>query len=192
MKVVEGVSQFKENVYPHMEGEFQALAGGQAPETLFITCSDSRIDPALITQSNPREIFVIRNAGNLVPKPGTGELAVEATIQYAVQVLQVKHVVVCGHSHCGAVKGLLDLESLNTLPAVKDWVSKSKSILEGGTPSVDEAIQKNVMLQLDNLMEYPYVAEAVQSNSLQLHGWVYVFESGKVEFLTDSANKETT
>ena len=89
MKLAQGFQQFKQSVYPGMQQSFQELAGGQSPETLFITCSDSRIDPNLITQTHPGDLFVIRNAGHIVPPPGTGELGVEATIQYAVDVLTV-------------------------------------------------------------------------------------------------------
>lgn len=185
MKIKKSVQEFQQNVFPKMEAEFNKLASGQSPETLFITCSDSRIDPALLTQTNPGEIFVIRNAGNFVPKPGTGELAIEGTIEFAVKALQVQNIVVCGHSHCGAVKGLLDLDSLDALPAVKEWVQTSKAILDGAPDplSVEEAIRRNVLLQLDHLALYPYIADSVNKGTLSLHGWVYSFESGEVEFL---------
>ena len=186
MKLASGIEKFQATVFPNMSNDFKELESGQSPETLFITCSDSRIDPSLVTQTNPGELFVIRNAGNIVPKPGTGELSVEATIQYAVDVLQVKQIVVCGHSHCGAVTGLLNLDSLETMPAIKKWVQKSGQVLErinGDEINVCEAIRENVLLQLDHLMEYPNVAEAVAKKDLQLHGWVYHFESGQVEFL---------
>lgn len=187
VKLVSGIKNFKADVFPGMQQDFESLESGQSPETLFITCSDSRISPNLVTQTQPGEIFVIRNAGNIVPKPGTGELAIEATISYAVQVLKVKHIVVCGHSHCGAVTGLLNLDSLETLPAIKDWVKKSAKILEGGQMEVPEAICANVNLQLEHLMEYPYVAEAVKAGTLELHGWVYHFEKGEIEFVSSAS-----
>lgn len=186
MKLASGIEKFQASVFPNMSNDFQELESGQSPETLFITCSDSRIDASLVTQTKPGELFVIRNAGNIVPKPGTGELSVEATIQYAVEVLQVKQIVVRGHSHCGAVTGLLNLGSLETMPAIKNWVQKSGQVLErinGDEIKVCEAIRENVLLQLDHLMEYPNVAEAVANDGLQLHAWVYHFESGQVEFL---------
>jgi carbonic anhydrase len=186
MKITSGIEKFQTLVYPQMRRDFKELEAGQSPETLFITCSDSRIDPNLVTQTKPGELFVIRNAGNIVPRPGTGELSVEATIQYAVDVLKVKHIVVCGHSHCGAVTGLLNLESLESMPAIRDWVKKSETVLDRidrKTGSIAEAIDANVLLQLEHLMEYPYVAKAVEEGSLTIHGWVYHFESGKVEFL---------
>jgi len=190
MKLASGIEKFQTVVFPQLSGDFKELETGQTPETLFITCSDSRIDPSLVTQTKPGEIFVIRNAGNIVPKPGTGELSVEATIQYAVEVLKGKEIVVCGHSHCGAVTGLLNLDSLDSLPAVKDWVKKSEQVLERidmKEAKVCEGIRENVLLQLEHLMEYPYVAKAVNEGELDLQGWVYHFESGRVELLNQQS-----
>ena len=190
MKIREGFNKFQSTVQPSMQKVYSELENGQSPETLFITCSDSRISPNLITQTDPGEIFVIRNAGNIVPKPGTGELAIEGTIEYAVQALKVKNIVVCGHAHCGAVGGLLNLDGLDSLPAVRDWVKKSEAVLEkvadcdeASKPA--EAIKANVMLQIDHLMEYDYVAKAVNEGNLELHGIVYHFGSGEVDYLTD-------
>ncbi len=190
MKIRNGLSKFQETIQPSMQPVYSELENGQSPETLFITCSDSRISPNLITQTDPGEIFVIRNAGNIVPKPGTGELAVEGTIEYAVQALKVKHIVVCGHAKCGAVGGLLDLGGLDALPAVKEWVKKSEAVLEKVADCDEaskgpEAIKANVMLQLDHLMEYDYVKAAVDKGDLELHGIVYNFGSGEVDYLTD-------
>lgn len=186
MKLAQGVHEFQSAVFPQMQDEFEQLKAGQSPSTLFITCSDSRIDPSLITQTKPGEIFVIRNAGNIVPKPGAGELSVEATIQYAVDVLKVEHVVVCGHSHCGAVTGLLNLDSLESLPVIRDWVKRSEQILEriDGDKPVPQAIKANVMLQLEHLQEYECVQQAIGENRLKLHGWVYHFENGRIDFLS--------
>ena len=188
MKLVHGINKFKTNVYPAMREEFAQLKSGQSPETLFITCSDSRIDPSLITQTQPGELFVIRNAGNIVPLPGSGELSVEATIQYAVDVLKVSQIVVCGHSHCGAVTGLLNLDSLESLPVIRDWVKRSEKVLEQFNcceTQIPEAIEANVMLQLDHLREYECVSKAIGEGRLSLHGWVYHFENGQVDFLND-------
>ena len=186
MSLSAGIEKFNSDCFPAMEAKFKELEKGQSPETLFITCSDSRIDPNLITQTGPGELFVIRNAGNIVPQPGTGELSVEATILYAVDVLKVKRIVVCGHSHCGAVTGLMNLESLNELPEIKSWVSKSSAVLDrldSDQATLCEGIQQNVKLQMEHLLEFPSVAKAVAANELEIAGWVYHFESGKVEFL---------
>ncbi len=191
MRLASGIEKFQTLVYPQMRRDFRELESGQTPETLFITCSDSRINPNLLTQTKPGELFVIRNAGNIVPKPGTGELSVEATIQYAVEVLEVKNIVVCGHSHCGAVTGLMNLDSLDSMPAIKNWVRKSEKVLDQVNHSdegrICEAIKANVLLQIEHLMEYPYVAKAVAAQQLEIYGWVYHFENGQVEFLDQEA-----
>lgn len=185
MYLIDGFNKFKNEVFPGLKNNFEELEKGQSPKTLFITCSDSRIAPNLITQTQPGELFVIRNAGNIVPLPETGELAIEATIQYAVEVLKVENIVVCGHSHCGAVNGLLNLDSLDELPAVKAWVTKSEQVLNqiGGEKDLNKAINANVALQLQNLMEYDYVSAAVDREELELHGWVYHFETGHIEIV---------
>ena len=186
MTLAAGIEKFNNECFPGMEGRFKELEKGQSPETLFITCSDSRIDPSLMTQTEPGELFVICNAGNIVPKPGTGELSVEATILYAVDVLKVKRIVVCGHSHCGAVTGLMNLGSLDELPEIKAWVAKSSEVLDrldSTDATLNQGISENVKLQLEHLLEYPSVASAVSANKLELEGWVYHFESGRVEFL---------
>jgi carbonic anhydrase len=186
MRLATGIEKFKTEHFPAMEGKFKELEKGQAPETLFITCSDSRIDPSLITQTHPGELFVIRNAGNIVPKPGTGELSVEATILYAVEVLKVKRVVICGHSHFGAITGLLNLDSLDAMPVIKAWVVKSAQVLErldSEEPTLIDGIKENVRLQIEHLLEYTCVAEAVASKELEIEGWVYHFEKGQIELL---------
>ena len=187
-RVHDGVKSFQSDIFPSMNDHFAGLRDGQAPETLFITCSDSRVDPCLLTQSKPGQIFVIQNAGNIVPKPGSGELGVEATIQYAVDVLKVKQIVVCGHAHCGAVSALLNLESVESLPVIRDWVLTSKAILDDlpeGEDRVERAICANVSLQLEHLQEFECVANAIKSGQLSLHGWVYHFDTGEVTYVSE-------
>ena len=188
MALFDGVKKFQDEQFPNLSGKFAELKNGQSPETLFVTCSDSRISPNLLTQTDPGDIFVIRNAGNMVPEPGTGELAMEATIEYAVKVLKVKNIIVCGHSHCGAVGGLLQLDGLDSLPAVRDWVKKSEAILGDlpeGEDRMSEALKANVRLQLSNLRKYPYVESALAAGELALHGWIYHFELGQVDFIDE-------
>lgn len=189
MTLESGIQKFKSDVFPKLQNRFAELESGQSPETLFITCSDSRIDPNLITQTGPGELFVIRNAGNIVPLPGTGELSVEATILYAVDVLKVKEIVVCGHSHCGAVTGLMNIESLESVPEIRDWVLKSEPVIsrvERGDGEIPRAIVANVELQLEHLRQYTCVANAIKERQLALTGWVYHFESGQVDVLNSS------
>jgi len=166
------------------------LASGQQPSTLLITCSDSRIVPHLLTQTEPGELFVLRNAGNLVP-PYTAEHSGEAaTVEYAVQVLKVQDIVVCGHSHCGAITGVLRPEILDGLPAVEKWLEHAdmvrQEILEqGAVPEAGDdlltaAVKANVLVQLGHLRTYPAVAAAKAAGSLALHGCFYRFETGEV------------
>ncbi len=188
-KLVEGNRQFQANVVSSDREFFQRLGEGQSPETLFITCSDSRIDPNLLTGTRPGELFVIRNAGNIAPAYGAANGGEGGTIEYAVAALGVKHIVVCGHSHCGAMKGLLAPESLDALPTVRNWLGHAESTrrivrekhgnLEG-PQLVDATIQENVLAQLDNLRTHPAVAAALARGAVQLHAWVYTIETGEV------------
>lgn len=188
-RLTAGVAAFQENVYPKRDEEFAALAEGQQPLALFITCSDSRIDPNLLTQTKPGELFVLRNAGNLVPPlqaSGGGEAA---TIEYAVRVLKVPQVIICGHSHCGAMQAAMAPETAAHLQHVKEWIelaAAATSAAEGLTSDADDAerlsriIQGNVLTQLEHLRSYPCVADALAGGTVRLRGWVYEFETGQV------------
>ena len=118
----QGIHQFQKEDFRQLHDLFQELVHGQNPETLFITCSDSRIIPDMLAQTNPGELFVLRNAGNLVPPHGAGSGAEAATIEYAVAQLRVRDIILCGHSKCGAMHGLLEPESLKRLPNVAAWL----------------------------------------------------------------------
>jgi carbonic anhydrase len=196
-RLLQGIRQFQRKVFPNRRARFQELAAGQRPPTLFITCSDSRIVPDLLMQTEPGELFVLRNAGNLVP-PYTAPLSGEAaTIEYAVKVLKVEDIVVCGHSHCGAITGLLRPETLKDLPAVAEWLTHAERVRQeivehasSADPDDDAlttAIKTNVLVQLDHLRTFPAVAEAEAAGELALHGWFYRFETGDVSAL-DTAN----
>ena len=131
--LIPGIREFHRNVFPTRRAQFEELASGQQPSTLFITCSDSRVVPSMLTQSEPGELFVLRNAGNMVPPyPGNGG-GEAATIEYAVKVLKVKQIVVCGHSHCGAINGVLQPEMLRDMPAVEKWVMHAERAREKST-----------------------------------------------------------
>lgn len=202
-QLLQGLQVFQHQIFPARRARFEKLAGGQSPPTLFITCSDSRIVPEMLTQTEPGELFVLRNAGNLVPRYDAAVQSGEAaTIEYAVKVLKVSEIVVCGHSHCGAMQALLEPESVETLPAVKQWLTNARSTLEEvdrlstdgeGEKSTDDLLTKavkcNVVVQLANLRTYPFVAEAEQRGVLQLHGWFYRFESGDI-FELDGAARQ--
>src|SRR5271163_1249151 len=126
-KLIQGIHQFQGNGFLPLQGLFEKLAKGQNPETLFITCSDSRIDPNLLTQAKPGDLFILRNAGNIIPPHGAGGGGEAATIEFAAAALGVKDIIVCGHSHCGAMRGLLHPEELRDLPTVSAWLSHAEA-----------------------------------------------------------------
>ncbi|WP_328414185.1 carbonic anhydrase [Streptomyces violaceus] len=168
-------------------GEYRKLAEGQYPEVLFITCSDSRVIPALITGARPGEIFELRNAGNIVPPYGRpGASGEAATIEYALEVLGVQDIVVCGHSHCGAMGALKSGDDLSGLPGVDAWLRIARpeltSVLETAPddPSLPEVSQGNVVNQLAALRSYPVVRQRLDSGRLRLHGWYYEVDTGFV------------
>lgn len=184
-ELIKGIQQFKANVVPPTQELFDELATGQSPATLFITCADSRIDPSLITQTNPGDIFVVRNAGNIVPRleaDGSSPDGNAGSIEYAISALNVAHVVVCGHSSCGAMGGLQDLDAIaDALPSVRRWLEHSESLLETDAASdLDSLIEANVLLQLEHLKAYPGVQAKLDAGELTLHGWVYDIGSGDV------------
>ena len=189
-KLVEGIHQFRNDIFSSKQQLFETLVEGQQPLALFITCSDSRIDPSLLTQTEPGELFILRNAGNIIPPYGAVEGGAAATIEYAVGVLGVKDIIICGHSHCGAMSGLLDQSQLKKLPAVRSWLSHAESthrIIEENythitdpTARLTATVEENVLVQLENLRTHPTVAAALGRKALNLHGWVYKFETGRV------------
>ncbi len=191
-RLVEGVLQFREQVYPGRQAEFQRLASGQHPHTLFITCADSRVVPEMITQTDPGELFVCRNIGNIVPAYGDMMMGgVSAIVEFACTALGVSHVVVCGHSDCGAMKGLLspDDAGLQRMPTVASWLRNAeaaRSVLEVTRPGLEGAakvqalVEQNVRTQMQHLRTHPAVAARVAEGSLSLHGWVYEIEDGTV------------
>lgn len=188
-KFAAGVAKFQKEVYPKRKDLFQSLAEGQSPEALFITCSDSRIDPNLVTQTEPGELFICRNAGNIVPPHTNHTGAMTASIEFALGALKVPHVIVCGHSNCGAMKGALARETLGALPHVAEWLTYVRAAVEivdsqGSALSEEERLRRlteeNVILQLDHLRTHPYVARALAARQVELHGWVYDIASGGV------------
>ncbi|NEY36022.1 carbonic anhydrase [Streptomyces sp. PRKS01-65] len=176
--------------------EFAPLAEGQWPEVLFITCSDSRVVPALITGARPGRLFELRTAGNVVPSYAadrpTGEAA---TIEYAVQVLGVRHIVVCGHSHCGAVGAIVRGDDLTAVPAVRAWLAhaaEEPKCSDPADPTVAEAVQNHVLAQLERLRSYPCVERRLAEGELSLHGWYYEVHTGSVrEHRADTGVFET-
>lgn len=193
-----GVIKFQNEVYPEKKELFEELSHGQAPEALFITCSDSRIETAMITQSNPGELFICRNAGNIVPPPATHTGGMTASIEFSVAVLKVPHIVICGHTECGAMKCAMDMEGLDKLPYVKDWLGYSRAAVEvvdvlGADKSdaerMDMLLEQNVILQLQHLKTHPCVAARLAKGDLQLHGWIYDIKTGSVRAYDENLKK---
>jgi carbonic anhydrase len=191
-----GIRKFRTEVYPENEATYlKAVSEPQRPHALFITCADSRIDPELITQSGPGDIFVTRNVGNLVPAYGEMLGGVSAVIEYAVSALKVQHVVICGHSDCGAMKALLNPESLEKLPTVKSWLKNAHAALsvaqslaepnEKPNELVRRLTEENVLLQMQHLRTHPSVAGAMAREELTISGWVYDIGQGEVRISED-------
>jgi carbonic anhydrase len=188
-KLINGYKKFRQEVYPDHKEDFIRLACGQKPRALFITCSDSRIVPDMLMQSSPGELFICRNAGNIVPGHGDHNGGVSATIEYAARVLEVNHIIVCGHSDCGVMHGLLHPERVAKLPNVSNWLqygARARAVVdeicEGQTDAekVMELARQNVLAQVDNLRTHPSVAAAIVKRGLQLHGWMYQIEEGEI------------
>ena len=163
--------------------EFAPLAQGQSPQVLFITCSDSRVVPALITGARPGELFELRTAGNIVPPYASEHPTSEAaTIEYAVEVLGVRDIVVCGHSHCGAVGALVRDDDLDAVPAVRDWLNHATPRPAGAAedPEVAEGVQSHVLAQVLRLRSYPFIDKKLAEEQLTLHAWYYEVHTGAV------------
>jgi carbonic anhydrase len=195
-RLIDGALRFQGEVYQEHRDLFLELATGQQPEALLITCSDSRVVPDLIVQAKPGDLFICRNAGNIAPPYMDVNGGVTATIEYAVAALNVGHIIVCGHSDCGAMKALLHPEKLQGLPSVRSWLHhahRAEVVVRENLPDLDDAarlnalIEENVLAQLDNLRTHPSVASRLKSGSLQLHGWVYDIESGQIRVSTNQS-----
>ena len=189
-RLLNGVRKFRKEVFPHRREIYeQVMEEGQEPHTLFITCADSRIDPELITQSGPGQIFVARNIGNIVPAYGEMLGSISAVIEYAVSALQVDQVVICGHSDCGAMKGLMHQETLVNLPTVQRWLGNAQAALriaEALSPRADEPfflhhlIEQNIIQQMNHLRTHPSVAGRIAQGNLAVYGWLYEIAAGTV------------
>lgn len=198
-KLVKGIHHFQRQIFREQEELFQNLAKGQSPQALFITCSDSRINPTLLTQTDPGELFILRTAGNIVPPYGAVWGGEAATIEYAVAVLKVQDIIVCGHSHCGAMAGLLNPKSVETLTAVQALLRHAEAtdrIVRENYQHVTDpesrlkvTVEENALVQLENLRTHPSVAAALSRGDLKLHAWFYKFETGEV-FAYDPAEQQ--
>lgn len=189
-KLIKGLREFQTGYFSQHQDLFEQLSHGQKPRVLFITCSDSRVDPNLITQAQVGDLFVIRNAGNLIPPFGAANGGEGAAVEYAIHALGIEQVIVCGHSHCGAMKGLLKLSSLEEeMPLVYEWLKHAEATRRlirehysdrEGEELLEVTIAENVVTQLENLKTYPVIRSKLHEGKLTLHGWVYSIETGEI------------
>ena len=197
-KLIAGHIRFHREAFPERRDHFHLLAEIQAPQYLFITCSDSRIVPDLILQTEPGDIFISRSIGNVVPVSGNDVDGVTATIEYAVEVLKVKHIILCGHSDCGALKAALNRKSLENLPKASRWLHHVEGAFthrqslrpeEGEQAELCSIIRGNVVAQLINLRAQPSVAKALAHSQLEVHGWYYDILTGRIEQYDEQQRK---
>jgi carbonic anhydrase len=182
-KFLGGISKFQKHVYPKHQDLFEKLAFGQRPDALFITCADSRIDPSLLTQTKPGELFICRVIGNIVPPYPDKIGGVSATLEYAVGVLRVPEVIICGHTDCGVMRGALDPDALEAFPNVIAWLRYAAVEQRESAPTPEFLLalaEHNVIAQLKNLRTHPTVADRLEEGDLRLHGWVYHIGPGLV------------
>ncbi len=190
-KILNGCRHFRNVIYPTQKATFERLAREQKPMALFIVCSDARVHPNLITNTDPGDLFILRNPGNIVPPySAAGGVGEAATIEYAVGVLGIRHVIVCGHSNCGAMTCLVKPEALNGFSAVSSWLTHAEAtrrivLSQQAGQSQDElvasAVKRNVLVQISNLHTHPVVAAGVAAGKVEIHGWVYDIGSGQID-----------
>jgi carbonic anhydrase len=188
--LIEGHKRFHRDIFPNKKAQYHLLAEMQAPEWLFITCSDSRIVPDLILQTGPGDLFITRNAGNVIPVAGADVDGCTATIEYAVEVLHVKHAIVCGHSDCGALKAALTRPDPAKHPKASRWLKHVEGAFthkqplnpaDGEHAELASIIRGNVVAQLANLRAQPSVARAIAHHKIEVHGWYYDILTGRIE-----------
>lgn len=188
-KLLKGLQHFQTKIFGSQRELFERLSQGQTPEALFITCSDSRINPNLLTNTQPGELLILRNAGNIIPPYGAVQGGEAATVEFAVAGLGVADIIVCGHTHCGAMKSLIEPPAKRDYPALSQWLGHAEAtrrIIRDKYADMEApallsvTIQENVLTQLENLRTHPVIASALSQNKLKLHGWVYKLETGEV------------
>ena len=191
-KLYKGIHKFKESYFKKEENFFKRLSKGQTPEVLFITCADSRIDPNLVTQSKPGELFIVRNVGNIIPPYDAikDKNSVAAAIEFAILDLKVTDIIVCGHSNCGAMQALYkDKREFNNMPHLKDWLKIASPVIDvvntfySGLSTKSRlriTEEENILFQIKNIQTYPFVDQLLKEGSLHLHGWYYDIRTGNI------------
>jgi carbonic anhydrase len=188
-QIIQGLCRFRSEVFPSKQAMFEELTRGQSPTAVVISCADSRVDMQLITQSDPGKLFMFRNAGNIVPPYGAVLGAASATIEYAMEALKIPNIIVCGHTDCGAMKGLLAKDLAHSMPTVAGWlrfadvprqVVLNRANQLSQKELLDALVHENVLTQLEHLKTHPAVAVRLARRDVQLHGWVYDIHTGGV------------
>lgn len=191
-RLIKGIQKFQQSYFKKEEQHFSKLSKGQSPDVLFFACSDSRVDPNLLTQSKPGELFIVKNVGNIIPanNPFWKKSCTAAAIEFALGVLNISDIVVCGHSDCGALKALYyDKKDLSGMPNLRDWVETANPVKDlilkhHPDPLYKErqkmTEKKHIIAQMENLKSYPLVVKAIKEEKLNLHGWYYEIETGAV------------
>jgi carbonic anhydrase len=196
--LLEGYHRFRRDIFPQMKDHFHLLAELQKPDVLFITCADSRVVPDLILQTEPGDLFLCRTVGNIVPPHGQLPGGVSSTVEYAVEVLHVHHIIVCGHSDCGAMKAVMEPPNLSRLPLTAKWLSFAEPAWRHLDPGVDRndarglhtaLIHANVIAQVENLKTHPEVASGIARGTLQVHGWYYDILTGAIDGYDEQGRK---
>ncbi len=196
-RLLQGYAQFRRDVFPEKKEHFHLLSELQKPDTLFITCADSRVVPDLILQTEPGDMFLCRTVGNVVPPHGYMPGGVSSTVEYAVEVLHVKHIIICGHSDCGAVKAVFDKRDLSRLPLTARWLGLVEPAWKYLAPGLDAdprsqyvgLIHANVQAQMANLKTHPEISRALAEGRLQVHGWFYDILTGAIEAYDERARR---
>ena len=193
-RLYKGIWNFQKSYFRNEEDFFRRLSEGQSPEVLFITCADSRVDPNLVTQSRPGELFIVRNVGNIIPPYDAikDKNSVAAAIEFAVLDLRVKDIIICGHSDCGAMQALYrDEKEFNKKPHLREWLQLADSVKKIVLRHYQEAPaairlriteEENVLCQLNNIQTYPFVLDALNTGALHLHGWYYNIGTGSIYY----------
>ena len=188
-KLIKGLHKFQKEVFPLKKNYFEELAKEQKPEVLFVTCSDSRINPNLFTSTGPGDLFILRNAGNIIPAYSTGG-GEAATIEFAVEGLGVKHIIVCGHSNCGAIEAAIHPEKMLNMPSLSQWINinltPTLDLIKQNYANLDSnsllnvLLQENVLKQVEDLKTHPSVTSKLLQNKISVHAWLYKIETGEI------------
>lgn len=198
-KLFKGICVFRDSYFRKERELFRKLSKSQRPDVLFVTCSDSRVDPNLITQSRPGDLFIVRNVGNIIPPYDSikDKNSSAAAVEFAVMSLKVSDIIICGHSNCGAMETLsLGGEALDDMPHLREWLKLASPVLERDFPELAEdesggrAVEKkNILLQLENVRTYPFLERPLLEGKVRLHGWYYEIQTGEVSAFNPASGR---